>query len=58
MEVTIMLGIRIDKPVLNRPTTEENIALVDKWISDTADKLNYVFEQLNKERGETDGTAD
>lgn len=53
-----MLDIRIDKPVLNRPTIGENMALVDKWISDTADKMNYVIEQLNKERGKTDGTAD
>lgn len=41
---------RIDKPILNRATPEENIALVDRWIADTADKLNYILEQLERER--------
>lgn len=54
----MIMDVRIDKPILNRPTPEENLALVDKWISETADKLNYVITQLNRERREDDGTAD
>jgi len=46
------MDIRIDKPILNRPTPEENIALVDKWISETADKMNYLITQLERERRE------
>ena len=34
------MNIRIERPTLNRPTLEENMALVDRWIADTADKLN------------------
>lgn len=49
------MNIRIDKPILNRPTPEENIALVDKWIADTADKLNIFISQVNKERSTDDG---
>ena len=52
-----MLAIRIEKPVLNRATPEENMALVDRWISDTADKMNYVIEQLNKEKEESNVTV-
>lgn len=35
--------IEIKKPVINRKTDRENIALIDKWIGDTADKLNAFF---------------
>lgn len=46
----------IDKPILNRETPEENIALVDRWISDTADKLNLFIAQIERERkSEEDG---
>lgn len=48
------MDIRIDKPILNRATPEENLALVDKWISDTSDKLNYIITQLNRERSENE----
>lgn len=47
-------NIRIDRPILNRPTPEENLALVDKWISDTADKLNCLIDMLG-EREAKDG---
>lgn len=47
--------VRIEKPKLDRKTPEENIALVDKWISDTADKLNYVVQQLLRERNDNNG---
>lgn len=40
----------IDKPMLDRKTPEENLAIVDKWIADTADKLNYLIMQLEKEK--------
>lgn len=50
------MDIRIDRPILDKKTPEENIAVVDKWIADTADKLNYFFEQMNTERTEEDGT--
>ena len=46
------MNIRIERPTLNRNTPEENIALVDKWISDTADKLNMFVENINREMGE------
>jgi len=43
------MNIRIDRPSLNRPTPEENLALVDKWIAETADKLNMFIETINRE---------
>ena len=43
---------RIDKPKLNRSTPEENIALLDKWISDTADRLNMFMTQTNRQLSE------
>lgn len=45
----------IDKPILNKPTPEENIALLDKWVSDTADKLNIFIATMEKERSDKDG---
>ena len=46
------MNIRIERPTLNRPTPEENIAIMDKWIAETADKLNAFVSQVNKELGE------
>lgn len=43
------MNIRIERPTLNRPTPEQNIALVDAWIADTADKLNMFIEKMNRE---------
>ena len=43
------MNIRIERPSLNRPTAEENLALVDKWIADTSDKLNAFISQINRE---------
>ena len=43
------MNIRIERPTLNRPTAEENLAIVDKWIADTADKLNMFVESINRE---------
>lgn len=45
----------IEKPKLDKPTPEENIALVDKWISETADKLNILISQIKEERSDNDG---
>lgn len=42
------MDIRIDKPVLNRPTLEENMAIVDRWIADTSDKLNLFITLTNR----------
>ena len=39
---------RIERPSLNRRTSEENIALVDRWIADTADKLNVFISETNR----------
>lgn len=50
------MDIRIDRPILDRDNPEENIAIIDKWISDTADKMNYLINEINKERTNKDGT--
>lgn len=38
----------IDKPSLNRKTSEENLSVVDRWIADTADKLNLTISALEE----------
>ena len=43
------MNLRIDKPILNRPNSEENIVIINKWISDTADKMNLFIEKMNRE---------
>lgn len=43
------MNIRIERPTLNRPTPEENLAIVDQWIADTSDKLNAFISQMNRE---------
>ena len=43
------MNIRIDRPTLDRKTPEENIALVDRWIADTADKLNIFISDINRQ---------
>lgn len=52
------MEIHINKPILNRKTPEENLAIVDKWISETADMLNYYITQIERERKKDDGTAE
>jgi len=37
----------IEKPSLRGMTTEQAIATLDKWIADTADKLNYTLSHLD-----------
>lgn len=46
------MNIRIERPTLNRPTPEENIAIVDRWIADTSDKLNAFISNINKQTEE------
>ena len=43
------MNIRIERPTLNRKTPEENLAVVDTWIADTADKLNEFISHINRE---------
>ena len=52
------MDLHIEKPKLNRPTPEENLALVDKWIADTADKLNVLILQIQRERSKDNGDKD
>ncbi len=52
------MDLHIEKPKLNRPTPEENMALVDKWIADTADKLNVLILQIQRERSKDNGDKD
>lgn len=54
------MNIRIDRPTLNKGNVDNNIAIVDRWIADTADKLNmYVMdndrqmEELSKKNSDT-----
>jgi len=42
------MNIRIERPTLDRKTPEENIALVDRWIADTSDKLNMFISDINR----------
>lgn len=42
------MHIHIDRPTLNRASAEENLALVDKWIADTSDKLNMFISSVNR----------
>jgi hypothetical protein len=42
------MNITFEKPIL-RGTPEQNIAVIDRWIADTVDKLNMLAKQQNKE---------
>ena len=41
--------IRINKPKLDRRKPEENLAIVERWINETADQLNVYLAQLERE---------
>ena len=49
------MDLRIEKPMLDKSTPEENLAVVDRWIADTADKFNYFIEQVNRQKGDNNG---
>ena len=42
--------VHIEKPKLDKKTAEENLALVDRWISDTADKLNRFIADVERNK--------
>lgn len=41
------MNIRIERPSLNR-SEKENIAIIDQWIADTADKLNMKLAEIDR----------
>jgi hypothetical protein len=47
------MNITFEKPILHRSTPQENIAVIDRWISDTVDKLNMLAKQ--QDEGKDDG---
>lgn len=46
------MDIIIERPTLNKDTSRRNLAVVDSWIADTADKLNAFFMAYKKSGGE------
>ena len=45
------MDISIERPTLNKDTSRRNLAVVDSWIADTADKLNAFFTEYKKAGG-------
>lgn len=45
------MDIIIERPTLNKDTSRRNLAVVDSWIADTADKLNAFFTVYKKSGG-------
>lgn len=45
------MDIIIERPTLNKDTSRRNLAVVDSWIADTADKLNAFFTAYKKSVG-------
>ena len=45
------MDIIIERPTLNKDTSRRNLAVVDSWIADTADKLNAFFTAYKKAGG-------
>lgn len=41
------MDLHIERPELNAPTADENIATVDTWIADTSEKLNIALTAMN-----------
>lgn len=46
------MNIRIDRPSLDKKKAESNIAVIDRWIADTADKLNMFISSENANASE------
>lgn len=51
------MNFHIERPELNAQTNEENIAKVDTWIADTADKLNLALSAPGSTKTESTGSA-
>lgn len=47
-----MIDIKFDRPILNKENPMQNIALIDTWIAQTTDRLNYMVQQYNKEQSD------
>ena len=45
------MNITFEKPIL-RGTPEQNIAVIDRWIADTVDKLNMLATNKESEDDE------
>jgi len=45
------MNITFEKPIL-RGTPEQNIAVIDRWIADTVDKLNMLAKNKESEDDE------
>ena len=51
------MNIRIERPALNRKTVEENMAILDRWVADTADKMNMFISDVNRQMEEVKKNA-
>lgn len=52
------MDFHIERPTLNARTAEENLAKVDTWIADTADKLNLMTTSQNMGSGSASFVSD
>lgn len=48
------MNIIFERPTLNRKTAEENLAIVDRWIADTVDKLNALNVSEGSKKSDND----
>ncbi len=51
------MDIHIERPTLNASSPEENIAIIDTWIADTADKLNVALRSNGTSSEGTESTG-
>lgn len=51
------MDIIIERPTLNKDTSRRNLAVVDSWIADTADKLNAFFTAYKKTSAQSETFA-
>lgn len=49
------MNITFNRPSIEGKTNEEALAILDRWVADTSDKLNYIVEQVNKDKEKNDG---
>lgn len=49
------MDINFNRPSLAGKSEKEALAILDTWIADTSDKLNYLVEQINKEKEKSNG---